>query len=174
MSDLETSATGATMAENAAPATATVEVTADSDLHDGDEGSDLLEEGEEGHSESGVPKGVRKRFNTLTKQKYELVETVAQLKAEIERRDAQVQAAQLTEPDISNFDDYDQYVEPRRNTLRTRSWPTGQPTRSSLPSSNARSRKSSNGLTSTPSGRKPSGSPHRTSRRQSSRFPRYC
>ena len=112
MSELETSATGATMAEIAAPATATVEATADSDLHEiEDDGSDIPEEGEGDHAETGVPKGVRKRFNTLTKQKYELVETVAQLKAEIERRDAQAQASQLTEPDISNFDDYDEYLE---------------------------------------------------------------
>lgn len=117
MSEVDTSASGATMAENAAPATATVEATADSDLHEGDEGSGLPEEGEDGQSESGVPKGVRKRFNTLTKQKYELVETVAQLKAELERRDAQAHASQLTEPDISNFDDYDAYVDAKAEYL---------------------------------------------------------
>ncbi len=120
MSEVETSASGATLAENAAPATATVEVTADNELHDGDEGSDLPEEGEEGQSESGVPKGVRKRFNTLTKQKYELVETVAQLKAELERRDAQANAVQLTEPDIANFDDYDQYVDAKAEYLASK------------------------------------------------------
>ena len=60
--------------------------------------------------EHSLPNGVKKRIDKITRQKYEAVAEANRLKAELEQMRAQL-APKQKEPDISDFDTLDEYVE---------------------------------------------------------------
>ena len=57
-----------------------------------------------------LPNGVKKRIDKITRQKYEAVAEANRLKAELEQMRAQL-APKQKEPDISDFDTFDDYTE---------------------------------------------------------------
>ena len=67
-------------------------------------------EAEKEHDESSLPEGVKKRIDKLTRQKYEAIAEVNRLKAEFEALKAQ-NAPKSVEPQMSDFDTLDDYVE---------------------------------------------------------------
>jgi len=67
-------------------------------------------EAEKEHDESSLPNGVKKRIDKITRQKYEAVAEANRLKAELEQMRAQL-APKQKEPDISDFDTFDDYTE---------------------------------------------------------------
>ena len=68
------------------------------------------EESESQDDEHSLPNGVKKRIDKITRQKYEAVAEANRLKAELEQMRAQLTPKQK-EPDISDFDTLDEYVE---------------------------------------------------------------
>lgn len=68
------------------------------------------EESEAQDDEHSLPNGVKKRIDKITRQKYEAVAEANRLKAELEQMRAQF-APKQKEPDISDFDTLDEYVE---------------------------------------------------------------
>ena len=68
------------------------------------------EESETQDDEHSLPNGVKKRIDKITRQKYEAVAEANRLKAELEQMRAQL-APKQKEPDISDFDTLDEYVE---------------------------------------------------------------
>ena len=71
--------------------------------------SEQTETTEDDDSDS-LPNGVKKRIDKITRQKYEAVAEANRLKAELEQMRAQL-APKQKEPDISDFDTLDEYVE---------------------------------------------------------------
>ena len=68
------------------------------------------EESEAQDDEHSLPNGVKKRIDKITRQKYEAVAEANRLKAELEQMRAQL-APKQKEPDISDFDTFDDYTE---------------------------------------------------------------
>ena len=68
------------------------------------------EKQEDEDDDSSLPNGVKKRIDKVTRQKYEAVAEANRLKAEIEQLRAQI-APKQEAPDISHFDNLDDYVE---------------------------------------------------------------
>ena len=65
---------------------------------------------EDEDDDSSLPNGVKKRIDKVTRQKYEAVAEANRLKAELEQLKAQL-APKQEAPDISQFDNLDDYVE---------------------------------------------------------------
>ena len=65
---------------------------------------------DEPDDDSSLPNGVKKRIDKVTRQKYEAIAESNRLKAEIEQLRAQL-APKQEAPDISQFDNLDDYVE---------------------------------------------------------------
>ena len=65
---------------------------------------------EDDDNSDSLPNGVKKRIDKLTRQKYEAIAEVNRLKAEFEALKAQI-APKSVEPQMSDFDTLDDYVE---------------------------------------------------------------
>ena len=67
-------------------------------------------EAEKEHDESSLPEGVKKRIDKVTRQKYEAIAEANRLRAELVQLRAQF-APKAVEPQMSDFDTFDDYTE---------------------------------------------------------------
>ena len=64
---------------------------------------------EENGNDDSLPKGVKKRLDKLTRQKYEAQAEINRMRFELEQLKAQTQPT-IKEPDIADFDDVQSYA----------------------------------------------------------------